>query len=270
MAFALRASMDGFKDPQHGVSNMFHLAAFFQSNTAAVLASQTPVTDGIIPIANGHFLPYMDYDLISAYVSSATLTRARLNSGTIRQINPVYIRPINIGLLPANNTNMMMIKDEPFRVHGQEELALELSATGGPENSYGLIWLQRQYESPPAGPIYNIRFTGTTAAAANVWSPEPYTLETALPAGVYTVVGGECQSTTGIAFRLTFDNQVERPGTLMAASLGSRQLYDTYYGGLGKWGSFKSYSNPRLEVLCNAADAAFEGYLQVLRTGNIS
>lgn len=247
--------------------SMFHLAAFFQNFGAAqVNTSMAALSDGIIPIANGHFIPYKGYDLIAAYVSGLLVQRARLNSGTIRQINPTYIRPINQALLPANNPNLMLMPQNPFAVIAHEELALEVSTTTAvSENDYGLIWLQSQYQSPPQGRTYNIRLTSTGVAVASTWTGIAYTLETALPAGQYAVVGGELQSTTCIGWRLTFDNQVERPGWLGQASLGNRLPYDLYYGGFGQWGTFFTYSLPRLEVLCNAADAAFEGYLEVVR-----
>lgn len=250
---------------------MFHIAAYQAANAFGQSNVDTAaITDGIIPVSNNHFMPYTNYNLIMAYVAGASLTRGRLNSGTIRQINPTYIRPININLLPGNNPNVMYLFDNPFLVQAHEELALELSNNKActTDQEFGVIWLERQREVIPQGRVFNLRLTSTSTAAVRAWTLIAYTLETSLPAGRYAVIGAELQSTNGVAFRLVFDQQVERPGHLMTATLGNRPFYLTMYGGLGKWGEFNTYSLPRLEVLCNAADAAFEGYMEVVQVSH--
>lgn len=244
----------------------FHLSAFFASLAAGTNQNVTPVTDDIIPVSNNNFLPYRDFQLIGAYAGSATMTRARLNSGTIRQVNPTYVRPINGGVLPGSNVNMMIIPQNPFYVQAHEQLALEITNTAGvAENIYGAILLQTQYQASPQGRIYNVRWTSTTAVTASVWTTLAITLETGLPAGQFAIVGSSCQSTNGVAHRLILDNQVERPGMLMINSLTQRLPYEVKYGQLGLWGYFFTYSIPRVQVLANAADAAFEGYFECVR-----
>lgn len=246
----------------------FHTAAYFQAAAAGNANVALPaLADGILPLSGNGFLPYKDYKCFMVYASGVSLTKARLNSGTIRQVNPSYIRPLNKALLPTSNPNLMWLRMSPFYVQKHEELDLEFSnnLAMGTENEYGLIWLEDTYESPPVGRYFKIRYTGATAVTAQAWSLEPYTLDTALPAGQYAVIDHECISTTGICARLVFDQQVERPGVLMQASAANRELALTANGTMGVFGRFFAYSLPRLELLCNAADSSFEGYITIVK-----
>src|SRR5512146_325488 len=99
--FATSACCHTWSLPNKGSISMFHISAFFASLAAQTNGNLAALSDDIIPVSNNHLLPYRDYQLIKAYAGSATMTRARLNSGTIRQVNPTYIRPINGAVLPG-------------------------------------------------------------------------------------------------------------------------------------------------------------------------
>lgn len=248
---------------------MYHLGAYYNAAVAAVANTEVlALADGIITLSNNHFLPTEPLYVLAMYASGLTLQNAYLTSPKIRQINPTYIRPINGALLPANNENLCILKPNTLMVNGQEEMQMFATCTGAGEHVYGLFWLADQKDPIPPGDVYNITFSGSTAVTASVWSQEPVTFTTALPTGRYAMIWSELQCTTGIAHRWTFDNQFFRPGMPCMASLGSRMPYDLYQGIFGKMGEFVTYSLPRLEVLCNAADAAFTGYAQVVRMGD--
>lgn len=248
---------------------MFHLGAYYNAAVAAVANTEVlALQDGIITISNNHFLPAEQMSVIGMYASGLTLQRAYVTSPKIRQINQTYVRPINQALLPANNENVCMLPPGTLSVNGQEEIQLFATCTGAGEHVYGLFWLADQIDPWPIGDMYTCYFSGTATAVASAWTQYAYTLGTALPQGRYAMVMSECQCTTGIAHRWTFDNQFLRPGFLSMASLASRLPYDMYDGVFGKLGEFYTYSLPRLEVLCNAADTAVEGYMTVIRLGD--
>ncbi len=101
------------------------------------------------------------------------------------------------------------------------------------------------------------------------WKSATYTFEDTLAAGCYAVVGMELQSTNTLAARLTFDNQVVRPGAVGTEKAGQRTANIFYDGSLGEWGRFESYSPPRLEVFAvtSATLTSFAGALQVVYLG---
>lgn len=246
---------------------MFHLAAWSKLIDNTANTDVTPVTDDILPIQNSHFVLPQDMQLVAAWAASATLSRARLNSGSLRQVNPPYFRPLNVAALPANDPNLVELAHRPFTLKGQEELILEATSgvAMGTERSTFLAWMMPNFDPAPQGDTYFIRFTSTTAAVANVWTTLAVTFETSLPKGRYAAVGCELQSTNGQAHRLIFDNQIWRPGFLSISSLGNRTHVYDYRQTLGKWGEFTTVSLPRFQVLVNGTDAAHEGYLQCVR-----
>lgn len=249
----------------------FHTPAWFASLGNVVNADVAPVPDPIfIQTAAPHFLLPMSMKLIAAYASGSTLNRARFRSPNIVQYNQngLYIRPINQATLPGNNTNSMFIPQQTWQMKLNEELIAELTTNAaGPARSYVVAWLQAQYEPIPPGDEFKVRFTSVTAAVPNVWTQLAITLENNLPVATYAVTGLEVQSANAIAARLIFQNQQLRPGVPSINTLAQRQFWPFYGGGLGVYGKFETFSIPNVEVLCDVADAAHEGYLSVVRIG---
>jgi hypothetical protein len=124
------------------------------------------------------------------------------------------------------------------------------------------MWLLDSYQATQPGPFWAVRFTGTTAVVANAWSIEPFVLETGLPSGSYWMIDMDIQSTNCIAGRMFFDTQFWRPGVLGFNALGNRDV-DVWRPGILGTMNVNAFVNdrlPALEILANAADAAFEGY----------
>lgn len=244
----------------------FHLGAYFVALGNTVDTDVPAITDGILAITNGHFIPWIDLHLFAAYGSAVTLTRVKLTSGTIRQVNPTYIRPINANLLPPSNPNIAWYRRSPFRVRAHEELqALATDSAAGPNNAYVGVWLEDNYQAPPQGDIYVVRYTSTTAAVAQAWTQLAITFETGLPVGTYTVVDCTHQAANGIFNRMVFDNQYLRPGSLCISAVANRLPYVTDRGAYGVWGQFSTYSLPRIEHINNGTDNSHEGYMSVVK-----
>src|SRR3990172_1863027 len=168
---------------------MIHLSAFTVAIGTVPNTDVPAVTDEIIAIQVGHLLLPQDRGIIAAWAGSATINRARLNSPTLRQISPPFIRPINFALLPTNDPNLATWKDNPIRARGQEELQVEASSdVAVSEQLTAFIWLQDQFTPAPIGDIYTIRATSITTSTARAWSPLTFTFDSQLPAGTYAVV----------------------------------------------------------------------------------
>lgn len=247
---------------------MHHVSAYHNSALAAVADTDCPaITDLIIPVQNSHFLFQQDMYVQLAATLSATMTRAKFNAADLRQVTNPYIIPVNQAALPANNPNVADYRQNPLKLSKLEEVGVLQTGTSAGEDAYAVIFISPSptLDSVPAGQTFSFRFTSTTAATKAVWSALSTTFQDTLPGGNYGVVGFEIQSTNMIAGRMILPNQTYRPGSLGITSLANRGHDAFYKGRLGLWGRFTSTYLPVIEVLCNAADASFEGYIEIIR-----
>lgn len=246
----------------------FHLLANFVSLAATANTDTPALADQVMPRTNNHFFPPKPLLCLAAYASAVTLVRARINTPKSRQFGFKYIEPINAALLPGSNPNMMFMFDEPFRFEKEEEIALELTdSAAGPNDAYGLFWVTDGLEPIVKGDTYYIRATSTTTVTASAWSLLTTTYDFNLPMGQYDVVNLKVESTNCISARLIFVDQIWRPGVIGTASSGQRQP-DMFTGyRMGRFGTFRTNALPQVEVLCDAADATFTIYMEVIRRG---
>lgn len=248
---------------------MWHLLAWFISIGQTADTDVTPVTDPVFLVQNGHFLPQTSIRMLWSAAMSATLNRARFATPKTRIVTNPWIRPIIEAATPPSNPAVCSWLDSPFLFNGLEELQL-LATSGlvtGNENFTAVAAVASGIEPAPQGDYYRLRFTSTAAAVANKWSQVAVTWQDVLPAGQYAVIGLEHESANAQACRLIFNGQQFRPGTLSVNALANRQ-HDLFYGHrLGVFGRFLQTAMPLLEVLCNAADASHEGYLEIIRVG---
>lgn len=247
---------------------MHHTCAYTISNIAAVADTDVPaLQDTIVPIQNGHFLFQENRYLQIGRIGSATVVRSKLSAASLRQVSNPYMTPIEGAVLPANNPNCFDYRPNPLRLSPEEETALLSTCTGAGERQYGVFCLSRTptLDPIPAGQIFSFRFTSVTAAVIATWTPLVSTFQDALPGGNFGVVGLAIQSTNMVAARLVLPNQYDRPGCIGQTSLVNRSHPAFLKGGLGLWGRFTSTYLPVVEVLCNVADASFEGYVEIIR-----
>jgi hypothetical protein len=248
---------------------MHHTIAWFKDLVTATETDVTPVTDGIFTIQNSHFLPQRNWNLWYAAFMAATATRARLRTPTFRQITTPFIRPIEGTITPGDEPNVADYRENPLLLKGLEEIEfLGTQTAGANANVFGVAGLSTEAFVPmPRGDVYTLRGTSVGPAVANVWTQIAMTWQDTLPQGIFAVVGGWYMSAAAVAFRLIFEDQVNRPGGLGALSLEASAHKMFRMGGLGIWGRFNSNRMPNVEVLCNGADASFELYLDILRVG---
>jgi hypothetical protein len=251
---------------------MFHLSAFFVSISTTADTDVPAVVDDILTIQNNHFVLQRPYQLLAGAAMSATISRAKLASPSMRQIASPYIRPLILAAKPPTNPNIWLLDHNPFIIPPFEEVQMQgTSAIAmGNENFTGLIWLADNITPLPIGNIIPLRITSTTAAVANAWTSIALTFTDTLPSGVYAMVFSEHRSANGIAHRWIFSNQLERPGFMSMTNLTDRLPYAQAKGQFGVMGRFRSNDLPRLQVMCNAADASHEVYAHIVRVGNLA
>lgn len=248
---------------------MFHLCAYSSSMTGPLVDQDTPaISDDILFIQNGHFLPQAPLQVLFAGTLSANWQRTKISTPKFRQISPVHIRPGVVGTSFGSNANMMLMDYAPIKLGQLEEIQILVSIGGAaPERNFTLLGLQDSFTPAPIGDIYPLRWTSVGAAVANAWTTIAVTFDQQLPYGTYQVVYTEHFSATGIAHRHIYDQQYFRPGMLSFATVGQRLPYATWRERLGLFGSFHTTNLPRFQVLCTAADAVHEGYLYCVKVG---
>lgn len=244
---------------------MYHTLAWTVSLADATLTDVTPVVDQIFPVINAHFMPPNDYSIYAGVALGTNLQRVRVTTPKIRQVSPVFIKPLQPTLIGANDPNHFLLDRAPLRVRGQEEIVIEaIQNSGGAQRVTIVACLGMNLQAIPAGDIYVIRATSTTACVANTWTQITYTLDSQLPQGRYAIVLIEHSSAAGQCIRGIFDNQFHRPGVPSGASVLHRLPYWWYEYSMGVMGYFVTYSLPRLEVLANGTDNAHEIYFHVI------
>lgn len=251
---------------------MFHTAAYTIALGSTADTDVTALTDDILAINNSHFTLTQPMGLMAAMAMSATLSRARLASPSMRQIASPWIRPINVLALPGTNANMWLLDHSPFTVPAWEEIQCQATSAiaMGTERFNALVWLSASYDPIPNGNIIPLRWTSSTAAVANTWTTLTITFADTIPSGVYAAVFSEQFATNAIAHRWIFSNQIWRPGFPSFATVGLRLPYAISKGQWGTMGRFRSNDLPRVQVLNNSTDATHEGYLCVVRVGSLA
>jgi hypothetical protein len=248
----------------------WHVAAFFETIDNVAGTDVNALADQVLSIQNNHFVLDRPMDLIAAMAMSATLTRARVASATMRMVANPYIRPTITAAIPPANPNIWLLDHSPFRIPPYEEIqCLATSGVAMTEPFTALIFLSTGVERVTQGNIYPIRWTSTTAAVANTWTDLTITFEDTLPSGVYEMVLSECASTNAQAHRWIVPNLYWRPGFPSVAAAGSRLPYAISEGQWGAMGRFRSNNLPRVQVLVNGTDNSHTGFLHVVKVADL-
>jgi len=245
----------------------FHMVGWSATGVANTDVDMTPVTDGLMVIQNGHFLPQNDMFILAAGVFGLTQTSARLVSPTLRQITTPFIRPLDNAANPGNLAGYARYNLNPFRIKGLEELSLVMKNTSTAVVKAAAALSKTPMLPAAQGNIFTMQGTGTTTLTALGWTSVAITWQDSLPAGVYQCVGLAALSATCIAARLTFENQWERPGCFGASGVTVQEPRLFQKGELGVFGNFNSYRLPGVEFFAVSADTAETVYLDFIKVG---
>jgi len=251
---------------------VYHTAAYYVALGQTANTDTPAITDGVLTITNGHFRFVQAMQLLGAYASSATLSRARLDSPTLRIPGDPYIWPINAALLPATITPVMALDRVPWQLPIQEEVALQLTSglACGTEHAYGVIWVGSGITPVPPGRVQWARLTSTTTSVVQTWTNITLTFESALPTGNWCCVGSIHVSTHAVAHRLIFPGQVWRPGNISQTAVGNQGFRRfNYEWSLGEMGRFTNDNPPQCEVLTDTADSSHSLFLALVPVGSL-
>lgn len=246
---------------------MFHMCALTTNFAAAATDGDlNAVTDQHLTVSasNKFILPY-PADILAAVALGATLSRARIVAPSLRSVNFPNIRPIIVGAaIPTRPPVSEFMQSHTPRVRLNEELNIQVT-NGAIERGTGFLWLQKQYQPPPPGPVYSARFTAAITGSAFQWDSGSITQVDTLPSGRYSVIGMSCHGANLMAARLIFPEGGPRPGVLanvQAADTDENRWRDGRYG---EFGQFEQTALPLLELFKSAAGVTQELTLDLVK-----
>lgn len=247
---------------------MYHVAIYQANTYNQTNYDSTPATDSWLAIQNGHYLPQENLKLFGGWFGGANLTAVTLVTPRSRMVVPPRLYPIQQALLPPDRPHMWDRRTNPFTLNAVEEISLQMNI-GGTANAIttGVLFVGESLDAVPPGDVYSLHGTSSTAATANQWTQVTVTWDQTIPAGTYTVIGSQHQSTNAIAHRFNFRNKPLRPGFLSITSLGNVTDPTYYFGGWGALGQFNTTVYPFIEVFCNGTDNSHDFVINMIKTG---
>lgn len=208
--------------------------------------------------------------LVAGLVENVAANRARLVSPSLRRRSNFQVTPLNGGAAaavePDSPHKIMDLRDNPLALVTGEQLNFEAFANpAAAQIQTGLVWLSDGKVAPISGPIFSVRATSATAAVADAWTNVAIAFEEDLPVGRYQVVGLFPMSTTMLAARLVLVGYQWRPGAMGSDLINDLASPIFRLGQMGVYGEFEDTSPPTIDVLCAAADATQEFWIDLIQ-----
>lgn len=248
---------------------MYHTLAYTGSVALSSTKQALPaLADSVMRIgASNGFVLQEDMFLLGAKGAGVGIANANLQAPKLLQFRPFFVTPLDTTLASANPDLTAIFPQRAFTFRAQEEVTAQTDNTNAAAQQQVLVChLATKIDPVPPGEILIITGTSTTTAVANAWSQLTFSLDQALPEGVYAMVGSEVQSTNAIAHRFTFLNgQTYRPGNISTTAFSNRQQYALPWFVNGVMGYFSNVSLFNIEALCGAADASHTFRLRCIK-----
>lgn len=249
-------------------STYFHLAAYRGSVVNGT--TNTPIAgvqDAILTkSASGAFFAPQNGRIIASGAGGINATRARINTPVLRSVGLPYIAPLNATVAIPSPPNLADYGDYGPLPNVTDEVSIESTHSDvAPQIQYGLLWFRFGMKQQTPGMEYRLRFTAAIAGVIGSWAGGAITFDQNVPAGTYQIVGMDCFGTNLLAARLVFIGGGWRPGVLGRNTLIAVPHPLGLSGRFGVFGEFSNTAIPQLEVYCEAANAAQEGYLDVVK-----
>lgn len=246
-----------------------HLCGWYESQDSAVLVPTAALADPAMTVSGDNIqVPEYAPMLIGAYAMGANVTRAQLQSPSLRRTVNQEIRPVNVGAEPLSP----VVLDLPIGIGIPLDVDEQLQAwmaedAAGASAVLILAWLSDKELSPVTGEIFSVRVTNASTLVANTWTNGALTFDQVLPVGRYAIVGARFESAGLQAFRFLMQGQTARPGGLGCDAAGDKDMVGQRFGGWGSWGEFASTNPPTVDFLSVSADTSQVGTLDLIKVG---
>lgn len=245
----------------------FHLAGYTQSQDSAVLINAAALADQSLQVNGNQIIVPNDLTtIIWAYALGPNASRAQLVSPSLRRIFNQEIFPLDVNAVATDQLALELFGGSPLQLDPGEPLEGWMAESNAAASRVTILaCLADAPPIPIVGDIHSIRVSSTGAAVANSWTNITLTFNDVLPSGTYALVGATLFSANMQAFRFVFKGGAYRPGAIGSSALSTRINPMFRYGAMGSWGEFENLTPPSVDVLCNGADASFQGVLDLVQ-----
>ena len=237
---------------------MFHTAAYTASVDQASLAAIAALADPVLTVSGNNIqVPTGTPALGLAFGIGVNLTRAQLQSPSLRRFINYEVRPIIRSATPLNPVPSIDFMDAPIDLDAGEQLQAWTAEDGaGATRMSVIVNLLDKAATPVTDPSFSLRATAGTTLTAYTWTNAALTLDQVLPVGQYAIVGARAESAGLVAFRFVLQNQTPRPGGLGNLSESTLTLPGQRSGGWGVWGTFDNWTIPTIDFFSSSADTS--------------
>jgi len=251
---------------------------YSESMAALTNSDVNAAQDDVLTRRNSHLIFTQPLNLLAAWGSSSTLTRARFANASLIRLGNVHLWPLERSDTVIALPQMMDFRDAPMKLPQNEELTIEATTDAAGPIIQNFLLLLSDPRWSPTFPAFQERLKTRataviTAGAASSWTAlSEITFERDLWNGVYAVVGANVVAANAIAFRFRFPDQRPaydrqfRPGGLVQNALGL-DPNPMFSGGLGEWGRFHTFTPPEVQLFDDTAGGTYEIRLDLLYLG---
>lgn len=252
----------------------WHLLCFGGAKTdlTANEAIPAPADPAFNRVSATEFLMPDDLDVFFASAGNDTITRARINTPSMRTLGLPEIYPLNGGAVPALPLAVDDRRFDPIRLKRNDTVSVECSNGASlVDTAWASLGIRKRTVAVPPGPRTTLSGTALQTLVANNFTFATITFDQTPPVGNYAVIGASCVCNDAWFFRLIFPYQSNwRPGGMVGATAAGweyRQLLR--HGSSGVWGLFHSVNLPQLEIFGAVAGAETPRvYLDVVQIDN--
>lgn len=255
---------------------MFHLALYDASiANGAVLLQIAALSDPVIAPAGSLGLltnPAVP-NIMRVSAVGTNLTRVQLISGTIRDLAPFDVGPVNVGTVIESPARGLFFDSMPFPLAVNEELdAWGVQSNAAAQRMTVAVTFCDGPVRPVTGRIWSLHWTASTTLVANAFTAVTPTFDNGLPAGTFAVVGSRCISAGALYHRhipRAFPGMafLTRPGTYAYQAQDNYEAHNDRQGGMGEWYRFTNTALPQIEIFSRSADTSEEGYFDLIKVG---
>jgi hypothetical protein len=248
---------------------VFTLEMYTSSVASGALNQVTSLYSGVTPTLNKGFQCPVLNNLGAFYQVSLTGQRGQIQAPSLRtQPYPDFV-PVNVGAglfeSPVRGVDLMRY---PIPLAYTEEVDA-WAVVGTTHVVYtGIIFTDGPVPSVSQQGMRTVHCTSTTTLTAGAFTTVPLTLDQALPAGVYNLVGARVYSATGVFFKvLPAMGPLWQPGGIAVQAYDGLTPDGQRYGGWGTWLTFQQNVLPSISLFATAADTAEEAWLDLVKVG---
>ena len=247
---------------------MFTLELFKSTSTLNTLTQITSVYSGVVPTLNNGFqVPTLHY-LMGIVGVSGHLHRVQTQAPSLRPFPYPDFMPVNVGTAIESPVKGAFMPTSPISLNYTEELDAYVYAASGETCYVGVQLSDGPIVTTQPGRVITVHGTASTTLTAGGWTTVPITLDQALPAGVYNLIGARAYSATCLFFKvIPAMGSLWQPGSTGVQSYDALDAPGARYGGYGTWLTFQQNVLPSFNFFATSADTAEEVWLDLVFTG---